>query len=309
MEAIVFALPGNEAMADGICRARGLERGDWEVRRFPDGETHIRFLSPIAGRDVVLVCSLDDPDRKALALYLASSVARELGCRQLGLVLPYLAYMRQDARFHDGEGITARHFARLLSGVCDWLVTVDPHLHRVHRLGEIYQVPSTVVPAAPWLARSIAAKVDNPVLVGPDEESAQWVAEVAAAIGCPYVLLNKIRSGDREVAVSVPGIAAWKERTPVLVDDIASTGRTMIAAAARLREAGMAPPWCVVVHAIFAGQAYADLLAAGVAGIASTNAVVHPSNCIDLAGPLAEAIALRLEGAPALTQQGTEAAI
>ena len=294
MQAIVFALPGNEAMADGICRAKGWERGAWELRRFPDGESHVHFISLVQGRDVVLVCTLADPDPKALALYLAASVARELGCRRVGLVLPYLAYMRQDAQFRPGEGITARHFARLLSGVCDWLVTADPHLHRFQRLDQIYSVPSTVVQAAPALARWIGAAVADPVLVGPDEESEQWVAGVAAAIDCPYVLLRKTRSGDRAVAVSAPGIGAWRARTPVLVDDIASTGRTMMAAAARLREAGMAAPWCVVVHAIFAAQAYDELLAAGVAGVASSNTVPHGSNCIDLAGPLAEAVALHL---------------
>jgi ribose-phosphate pyrophosphokinase len=292
MEPIVFAMPGNEAMADAICRARAWERGAWEVRRFPDGESHVRYLSAIAGRDIAIVCSLAEPDAKAIALYLAASVARELGAGRLGLVVPYLAYMRQDARFQPGEGITCRHFAKLLSGICDWLVTVDPHLHRVLQLGEIYSAATCVVRSAPYLAAWIAANIALPVLVGPDQESEQWVAEVAAAIGCPYVLLEKTRSGDRDVAVSAPGIAAWQERTPVLVDDIASTARTMIAAAARLREAGMAPPWCVAVHAIFAGQAYADLGAAGVAGIASTNTVPHPSNCIDMSVAIGDAMAM-----------------
>ncbi|MEO7576092.1 MAG: ribose-phosphate pyrophosphokinase [Massilia sp.] len=298
MEPIVFAMPGNEVMADGICRAQGWERGAWETRRFPDGESYVRFQSAIAGRDLVIVCSLADPDRKALALYLAASVARELGCRSVGLALPYLAYMRQDARFQAGEGVTARHFARLLSSVCDALVTVDPHLHRLHRLGEIYSVPARAVKSAPGLAAWIASRIARPLLVGPDEESEQWVAEVAAGIGCPSVLLKKTRTGDRAVSVTVPGIDAWRDRTPVLLDDIASTGRTLMAAAARLREVGAQPPWCVLIHAIFAEQAYEQLLAAGVAGVASTNCVTHPSNCIDMSAALGEAIAAQLAGQP-----------
>jgi ribose-phosphate pyrophosphokinase len=298
MTPIVFAMPGNETMADHICRARHWERGAWSGRRFPDGESYIRYLSGVEGRDIAIVCSLDDPDAKAIALYLAASVARELGARRIGLVTPYLAYMRQDKQFQAGEGITCRHFARLLSGVCDWLVTVDPHLHRVQSLDEIYGVETSIVPSAPGLARWIAARVDQPLLVGPDEESEQWVAQVASAIGCPYVLLRKTRSGDRDVLVAGPGYAGWQERTPVLVDDIASTARTMIAAAAGLRDAGMAPPWCVAVHAIFAGEAYADLLAAGVAGVASTNSISHRSNAIDLSASIGAAMALHFRNGP-----------
>lgn len=299
MQPIVFAMPGNEAMADAICLARGWERGAWETRRFPDGESYVRYGTAIAGCDIAIVCTLDDPDSKAVALYLAACVARELGARRIGLVIPYLAYMRQDAIFQAGEGITCRHFARLLSGICDWLVTVDPHLHRVRQLGDVYDVATSVVAAAPGLAQWIAARIARPLLVGPDQESEQWVAQVAALAGCPYIVLQKTRSGDRDVSVSVPGVDDWLDRTPVLVDDIASTARTMIAAAGRLREAGMQAPWCVAVHAIFGGQAYEDLIAADVAGVASTNTVLHQSNSIDIAASIGSAMAAHCMGSVA----------
>ncbi len=289
MNPIVFAMQGNEHMAARICELRGWELGSWEMRRFPDGESFVRYLSEIKGRDVAIVCSLDRPDEKAIALYLAANVARELGARQVGLVIPYLAYMRQDIRFHPGEGITAKYFARLLSGACDWLVTVDPHLHRIHSLDEVYQVPTRIVHAAPHLAEWIGVQVAHPLLVGPDAESEQWVSEVAGVIGCPFTVLQKTRYGDSEVTVTVPGIDRWRDRTPVLVDDIASTARTMMAAVARLREAGMVAPVCVAVHALFSGTAYADLLASGITEVVSTNTVTHPSNRINLAAPIAAA--------------------
>jgi ribose-phosphate pyrophosphokinase len=282
LEPLAFALPGNEAMATALCRARGWEEGRWEVRAFPDGETHVRFLSEPSRREVVLVCSLDRPDEKALRLYLAASVARELGAARIGLVAPYLCYMRQDARFHAGEGVTARHFAALLSSAVDWLLTVDPHLHRIRDLGEIYRIPACAVAAAPAIARWISAHVERPLLVGPDAESEQWVAGVAAAAGCPYAILSKERRGDRDVAVAAPQLARWHGRRPVLVDDIASTGKTLIAATQRLREAGLAAPVCVVVHPLFVGAAYDELLASGAASVVSTNTIAHFSNRIDV---------------------------
>lgn len=289
MKPILFALPGNEAMGAELCRLRGWEQGAWELRAFPDGETHVRYGTGLAGREVILVCSLDRPNDKTVPLYLAACVARELGARRVGLILPYLAYMRQDARFHSGEGVTARHFAALLSRAGDWLVTVDPHLHRIHRLDEIYAIPSPVVAAAPAIAAWIAEHVRQPLVIGPDEESEQWVAQVAAAAGCPYTTLRKERRGDRDVSVSVPELARWRLHTPVLVDDIASTARTMIAAAARVREAGMPAPVCVAVHPLFAAGAYAELLGAGVAAVASTDTVAHPSSVIGLAGAIGAA--------------------
>jgi ribose-phosphate pyrophosphokinase len=279
---ILFPMPGNEAFALHLDRAISCEVGQMEMRRFPDGESYIRLLSPVRGRDVIFVCTLDRPDEKMISLYLAISIARELGARRVGLVAPYLAYMRQDARFQEGEGVTSVHFARFISDFCDWLVTVDPHLHRHHKLNEIYSIPTKVVRAAPGIADWIAEHVDRPIIVGPDAESEQWAAKVAKAVGCRYTVLNKVRKGDRDVTVSALDSSNWQDGTPVLVDDITSTGQTMIAAVAGLKEAGLPPPICIAVHPIFAGTAYADLQAAGVERIVSCNTIAHASNQIDL---------------------------
>ncbi|HCY64254.1 MAG TPA: phosphoribosylpyrophosphate synthetase [Oxalobacteraceae bacterium] len=290
MTPLLLAMPGNEALAERLGQSLSWEIGALQVRRFPDGEANLRFLSSVDRRDVVLVCTLDRPDEKFLALYLAASIARELGAVRVGLVVPYLPYMRQDARFQDGEGITSAHFARLVSGFCDWLVTVDPHLHRHHELSEIYRIPARVVHASPVISQWITHNLQRPVVIGPDEESEQWVAEVAKAAGCPYTVLQKVRHGDRDVEVSVPQPELLKGMTPVLVDDIVSTARTMIAATAHLHAAGLAAPVCIGVHALFAGDAYAALQAAGIARIVSCNTVLHPTNAIDLSGAVAASV-------------------
>jgi len=290
MSMVVVALPGAELFAASLQLSLGCEAGGLRLHCFPDGETCPQFLSPLAGRDVVLVAALEQPDQKIMALYLSACVARELGARSVGLVAPYLPYMRQDAVFAPGQGVTARHFARLLSGCCDWMVTVDPHLHRIHALSEVYCIPTEVVPAAPEIARWIAANVAQPVLVGPDQESEQWVAHVAALAACPFTVLRKVRSGDREVAVSLPPAEILAGRTPVLVDDIVSTARTMCAAVAHLQAAGCPAPVCVGVHALFIGDACAQLVAAGAGRIVSCDTVRHDSNQIGMAGPLAAAV-------------------
>ncbi len=242
------------------------------------------------GRNVALACGLHDPDSKIPALLFAASTARELGAARVGLVAPYLGYMRQDKRFNEGESITSVHFAKLISHYVDWLVTVDPHLHRRKSLDDIYSVPSIVVHAAPLLAQWISANVDSPVLIGPDSESEQWVSEVARGANAPWLVLEKVRRGDRDVSVSIPDITALRGRTPVLVDDIISTARTMMAAVRHLTGQGLAAPVCIGVHAIFSGDAHAELLSAGAARIVTTNTIPNSSNAIDLTPAIADAL-------------------
>lgn len=290
MKPVILALPENEQFATGLAAKLQAEVGRMTVRRFPDGESYVRIESPVDGRNVALACGLHDPDSKIPALLFAASTARELGAARVGLVAPYLGYMRQDKRFNEGESITSVHFAKLISKYVDWLVTVDPHLHRRKSLDDIYSVPSIVVHAAPLLAQWISANVDSPILIGPDSESEQWVSEVARGANAPWLVLEKVRRGDRDVSVSIPDITALRGRTPVLVDDIISTARTMMAAVRHLTGQGLAAPVCIGVHAIFSGDAHAELLSAGAARIVTTNTIPNSSNAIDLTPAIADAL-------------------
>ena len=179
--ALVIAMPGNERFAGETAAALDAETGQIETRHFPDGESYIRFRSDVRGRGWQPSPALDRPDGKYLPLHFAAAVARELGASKVGLVAPYLAYMRQDRRFHEGEAVTSVTFARLLSSAFDWLVTVDSHLHRMGSLGEIYSIPAKAAHAAPLISEWIKANVAHPVIIGPDAESEQWVAAVAAS--------------------------------------------------------------------------------------------------------------------------------
>ena len=289
MRHLILPLPGNAAFAADLAAGLDTEPGHIEPRRFPDGESYVRLHADPAGRIVDLVCTLARPDEDFLRLVFAADAARELGATQVNLVAPYLAYMRQDFRFQPGEAVSSHSFARLLSSTFDALLTVDPHLHRHPALAAIYTIPTTTLHAAPLLADWIAANVAAPLIVGPDEESEQWAGAIAARIGVPHAVLRKTRHGDREVEVALPDLTHWRDRTPVLVDDIASSGRTLAMAARGLCEQGLRQPECVVVHALFADHAYAELTPL-FSRISSTDAVPHPSNRIGLAPLFADAL-------------------
>ncbi|NBD96200.1 MAG: ribose-phosphate diphosphokinase [Gammaproteobacteria bacterium] len=295
-DSLVVALPGSEDLAESLARRLSLTTGRLEWRRFPDGESYLRLHEDPAGRDVVIVARLDQPDDKLPTLLFTADLARELGAARLGLVCPYLPYMRQDMRFHPGEAVTSRPFARWLSAAFDWLVTVDPHLHRYAGLDEIYSLDSQVVEAAPALADWIAREIDDPVLIGPDGESEQWVRAVASLRDLPWRTFTKKRYGDREVVLELPDLAGLTGHTPVLVDDIISSGTTMAEATRRLVAAGFASPLAVGVHGLFGDRARETLRAAGLARIACTNTVAAPEAVIDLTPLLAEVVGERVLG-------------
>lgn len=296
MKPLVFALPRNDAFADRLSDLLDAERGELTLRHFPDGETYVRVEEDVEGRQAIVVCTLHRPDDKVLPLFFLAETLGELGADEVGLVAPYLAYMRQDRRFRPGEGVTSRYFGQIVSSHVDWLVTVDPHLHRLESLGEVYSVPTRVVHAAPVVAEWIAHNIEKPLLIGPDAESEQWVAEVAERASAPHVVLQKIRRGDRDVEVSVPEVDRWREHTPVLVDDIISTARTMIETLGHLRDADMRAAVCIGVHGVFAEGAYEDLLETGARRVVTSDTIAHPSNGITVAPGVARAAQALLGG-------------
>ncbi len=287
---VIVALPGNEAFARALASAGAGELGEIETRNFPDGESYVRLAGDVAAKSVLLVSTLARPDEGFLRLIFLADAARSLGATAVTLIAPYLAYMRQDRRFRPGEAITSRTFARLISSSFDRLVTVDPHLHRYPALSALYEIPALTLHAAPLLAEWIAASVASPLIIGPDEESEQWVSAIAAKIGAPHAVLRKIRHGDRDVEIAFPDLSSWSGLQPVLVDDIASSGNTLIQAARKLPPLGFPRPDVAVVHGIFAGDSYTRL--APLCGrIVSTDSVSHPSNAIGLSQLIADAIA------------------
>jgi ribose-phosphate pyrophosphokinase len=293
MSSVLLALPGSEAQGASLAARVGAQLAPLEVRRFPDGEIYVRVDTQVAGRDVMVLSSLHHPDETFLRLALVSATLRELGARSIGLVAPYLSFMRQDQRFHPGEGVTSVYFARLLSASVDWMVTVDPHLHRWKHLDEIFQIPTYRVAAAPAIAAWIRTHVPRPLLIGPDEESEQWVAPVASLVDAPFVILDKVRHGDRDVSVSEASLDAYRGRTPVVVDDIISTGRTMIEATLQVLRAGAPRPVCIGIHAVFADQVHEDMVTAGAAQVVTTNTISHATNQISVDDLLAAAITSR----------------
>lgn len=278
-----------ELLTLSLCKKLNGKLGLYNKREFPDGESYLCINSDVKDFDCIVVADLSHPNGKFLPLMFLLDTLNELGASSVGLVAPYLSYMRQDRRFIDGEAITSKLFAKSLSHHIDYLVTVDPHLHRYHSLDEIYSVPSVVVQGAPALVQWLKGQPDL-FLVGPDSESEQWIISIAKVSGHPYVIGDKIRRGDRDVEVSLSDLSAYAGLTAVIIDDVISSGQTILCCIAALQQKGISNIKCAAVHGVFADAVDQTLLDAGLSALVTTNTILHPSNAIDISSLLVEPI-------------------
>jgi ribose-phosphate pyrophosphokinase len=278
----IFSFPDYAQLAEDVARLLSGVYSQVETHQFPDQESCVRIHPVDVTPTCIVINSLYHPDELSLPLIFLAETLREYGAERVILVAPYLSYMRQDTRFQEGEGITAKYYSNLISSYFDDLITVDPHLHRIHKLNEIYTIPTHTIHAAPLVANWIHNNIERPLLIGPDSESEQWVKDLAGLMRIPYLILEKTRHGDRDVEVSIPETERWSEYETILYDDIISTGRTMIETIKHLNNAGMSPPVCIGIHGVFAGTAYDDLISAGAKKIITSNSIPHQSNTLDL---------------------------
>jgi ribose-phosphate pyrophosphokinase len=288
------ATPTLHAFPDALPQARALAAllgwpvAEVALRHFPDGESSLRVAAP-ASTTAVLVRSLRDPNAKLVEVLLAADALRRAGAERLTLVAPYLAYMRQDTLFAPGEALSQRVIAKWLGDAFDRVLCIEAHLHRTRSLAEIFPCPAQSLSAAPALAAWLRHS-DATLLVGPDEESEPWLAELSRLTGLPACVATKRRHGDREVEISLPARLP-SAASAVLVDDIVSSGGTLAAAARALATAGVARVEALVVHAVFAPGALESLAAAGIARVVSSDTIPHPTNQVAVAPLLAQALA------------------
>lgn len=285
----LLAFDDELALAQPLASALQCPLGIVHRHRFPDGETRLR-LPPVLPACVVMLRGLQDPNAKLTELLLAAAGARELGVRQLCLVSPYLAYMRQDIAFTPGEVVSQRHLGAMLAAAFDSVITVDPHLHRISSLDEV--LPGRrglALSAAPLLGAHVAQTVPGALLLAPDEEAAPWVRAAAQSQGLQHAVCRKQRHGDREVDVVLPDVEV-QGRAVVLLDDVASTGRTLATAARGVLAQGAASVDVAVTHALFIGDAWQQVKTAGVRHVWSSDCVAHPSNAVSVVPLLARSL-------------------
>ncbi len=283
MSLAIQSLPSNASHAKQLAARLGLPCHEIAVHAFPDGEIGVT-VAPAAAT-TILYASLDKPNEKLIALSFAAEALRRGGARRLVLLAPYLCYMRQDTAFHPGEAISQRAIGRLLAATVDRVITVDAHLHRTADIKDVFPgIEAENLSAGPAIASALSKRGIDPatIVVGPDAESRPWVGDLAGRLGLEYTIAQKVRRGDHAVEIELSAQPALSGRPVLLVDDIVSSGGTLISAAKTLQEAGAGAIDAVITHALFPPELAAAFERAGIRSVRSTCSVPHPTNAIAL---------------------------
>ena len=289
MTPVIYTFPSYQEQGKQLANSLNLPCFDIKVHHFPDKESLVT-LPPQKNEHVIFCLSLDYPNNKLIELLLAAKTARLQGAKRLNLVAPYLCYMRQDKSFQSEEAISQQIIGQWLSELFDDLITVDPHLHRVTSLDTV--IPDTnniILTAAPLLGEFVKSLKKDILLMGPDEESLQWVKQVAYVSNASYAVATKIRYSDTHVSIQLPEID-FQNQHVILVDDIISTGNTVAQTAAQLYAAGVSQVDVLVTHALFSKDAIDTLEKANIKNIWSSDSIPHKTNSIPLTNLLAEKI-------------------
>ncbi|MBE0439167.1 MAG: ribose-phosphate diphosphokinase [Gammaproteobacteria bacterium] len=286
-DCLVLGFPEYQQQASQLAQAAKLPYAQIQIHHFPDGESQL-FLPEALPKHLVVCRSLNNPNEKLVELMLVAASARKQGVETISLVAPYLCYMRQDKAFHPGEVVSQILIGELLATQFDHILTVDAHLHRVHDLSDAIPVQKAInITATDPMADFLQNHVNNPFLIGPDSESEQWVASIAQHYNLDYCIASKQRFGDKEVEVVLPS-ADYHGRHIVIVDDMASTGKTLLATARKLAHYQPGSISVLVTHALFVDNAISELYAAGITNIWSCDTISHATNSISLAHFLAK---------------------
>jgi ribose-phosphate pyrophosphokinase len=286
---LILAFPDYSDQCQRIAKLLDIPLAEIVLHHFPDSESYLR-LPPSLPEHVIVCRSLNQPNDKLIELLLCAKTARELGAKRLTLVVPYLGYMRQDIANQPGEAVSQRIIGSLLAGLFDDVITVDPHLHRISSLDQAIPIKNAIsLTAADDIGCFLKQTLQNALLLGPDSESEQWLARVADVTGFDYCVAHKERRSDTQVEITLP-TRQYANQPVIIVDDMASTGRTIGKAASLLQAEGCLDIYAVVTHPLFCGDAETHIRKFGVKAIWSTDSISHPTACIRLDKLLAKAI-------------------
>ncbi|MGC9517992.1 MAG: ribose-phosphate diphosphokinase [Methanomicrobiales archaeon] len=258
-----------------------------ETRKFPDGERYIRIKGDIEDEAVVIQSTSYPQDQNIIELLFIIKTLKDLGVKTIRLVVPYFGYGRQEKRFKQGEAISAQIIAEILesAGVSE-LFCVNLH---ENNMANFFNIPVTELSAMPLIAQHIQEQVDEPVIIAPDKGALDHAQELADILQCGCDYLEKTRLSPEQVETKPKNIAI-KGKHAVIIDDIISTGGTIVNAAKILKDHGAEKIMVACVHPVMVDDALLKIFASGVDDVVATDTIGSDVSVISLAPLIAEAL-------------------
>lgn len=261
---LIAAFPEVSDIGKRIAMALKIEFTEIETRDFPDGEYKIKFKKSPNNKIVVIINSITkDPDERIVETILAEGIARDYKAKKVILVATYLPYMRQDTHFVHYDSFSAKHILEVFAGF-DRIIVIDPHLHRIKSMHSLSPKAESITVdgvIANYIKKNFRGNFE---IIGPDSESEQWSAKIAQMLHKKVHILNKTRFGDNKIKQK--NVSLNKSKNYIVIDDIISTGHTLIGALKMAKEQGAKKLVCIGIHGLLIGNAnkmikeYASLL-------------------------------------------------
>ena len=299
MEEVIIGGSSAQVFALKLAKESGIPLLKLDLRKFPDGERYIRVLGDVDGKTVNVVQSMYmQPDDFLLEYFLIADNLRDMGAPKIRGIIPYFAYARQDGRFNPGEAFSLKTVCNIIESVgTNEVYTIDLHLHRIESISKLFKIPSTNLTVVPDLARYFkqSVKMKNPAVIGPDEEAEQWAKVAAKELDADYDILEKHRvtSDEKgkfgEVEIK-PRELSMKGRDALIIDDIISTGGTIVQAINVLRKNGVNKVYVATSHPVLVENALVKVLEAGAEMVVGSDTIPSPISFVSAAPTVARGI-------------------
>ncbi len=258
-----------------------------ETHKFPDGERYIRIKGEIPDEVVVIQSTGYPQDENFMELFLIIKTLKDIGADKVKAVIPYLGYSRQDKRFKPGEAVSVKIIAELLEAAgADEVFSVNLHEHNIIKF---FNIPAHELSAIPLLAKHLSPMVDDPIIVAPDKGALAHAKTMAEIIGCEYDYMEKVRISPEKVETRLKSFDV-EGRSAIIVDDIISTGGTIVNAARILRSQGANDIKVACVHAVLVDDALLKIFSVGVDDVIATDTIKSEVSRVSVAPLIVEAL-------------------
>ena len=280
----IISGPASKPLAEAVSAQTGYPNVPVAAKVFPDGESYVRLEGDVSSEDVAIIQTTCPPmqDGKLFQLCFMADAAKRGGAKKVTAIVPYLAYARQDKMFLSGEGISVETISRILkaSGVDEFLTV---NIHSEHSLKQ-FPFPAQTVSAIPLIADYFVKKGCKGAFALSPDKGAMYIAQQAQKVlGGKVGYLNKIRDRHTGQTVQTADGLNVNGQTVIILDDIISTGGTIVGAAKILLENGAKHVFCGCVHGLLVGDAEKRILDAGVEEIVGTDSVPGSVSKVSLA--------------------------
>jgi ribose-phosphate pyrophosphokinase len=272
----IFSGTSNKFLAEKIAENLGIQLSNLEIFKFPDGEERIRILDKVLDEDVFVVQSTSTPvNENYMELFLIVDALKRSGARSIKAIIPYLGYQRQDHIFRVGEAVSLEVVATLLKwGGVDEVISFD--LHSI-KTPEIFKIKLTHLSALPIFAEKIKKIGGNTTLVSPDMGGIRRIKILSEMLSnMQFITIEKNRDLVTGT-ITMNEISSSVKENALIVDDMISTGGTILTAANLLKKKGAKKVYVFATHAVFSKDAVKILNSPQIEKVFVTDTVYIPN--------------------------------